>query len=107
MSQSIVIKGRDNPAIFEFSFTGDFASLQLNTFSRVVVNIGTESYSTDLTPSNLFIVGDTELRLKIGDTTTLDVGSYTPEIIGYSAAYDDGYLLSGAKKRLFSNITVV
>lgn len=107
MAQDTVIKGKDNPVIFQFSFTGDFSTLQLNSFSRIALTIGEESYSTDITPDNLFIVNDTELRLKIGDTTELEPGRYNFELVGYSASYDDGYLLHGAKKPILSSIKVI
>lgn len=96
MAQNRIIKGLDNPVIMTFSFSGDFSVNGLNTFTSITLDIGTDTYSTTLTPDQLFIVSDNELRLSIGDTTTLDAGGYLPEIMGYSATYDDGYLLSGA-----------
>lgn len=104
MLQSTVLLGRDNPVIFTFSFSGDFTALGLNTFTRVVLTIfnapANEVYSTDITPNQLFIVGGNELRLKIGDTTSLTKGAYDFEIIGYSATYNDGYELHGLKRRI-------
>lgn len=107
MAQDTVIKGKDNPVIFQFVFTGDFSALQLNSFSKITLDIGGELYSTDITPDNLFIVNDNELRLKIGDTTSLEPGRYNFELVGYSASYDDGYLLHGEKKRILSSIKVI
>lgn len=104
--QNVIVKGNDNPVVMTFSFAGDFAASGLNTFISVDLVIGGETYSTDGTPTNLSIESDTELRLKIGDTTTLDAGNYLPEIIGYSATYDDGYLISGACKPILGNIKV-
>lgn len=107
MAQDTVIKGKDNPVIFQFSFTGDFATLQLNSFSRIELTIDSESYSTDLTPDNLFIVNGSELRLKIGYITELEPGRHNFELVGYSPDYNDGYLLHGPKKPLLQNIRVV
>lgn len=107
MAQDTVIKGKDNPVIFNFTMTGDFAANQLNTFDKVTVDIGGEAYATDTTPNQLFIVSGNQLRLKIGDITTLAVGGYIPEIIGYSTDYNDGYLLSGVKRRLFGAVRVL
>lgn len=97
--QNVIYKGYDNPVVFEFTFSGEFATDGLSNFTSMTVNIGTESYTTDGTPSQLFLNGNNELRLKIGDITALEVGSYQPEIIGYSATYDDGYLLNSSLNR--------
>lgn len=97
----------DNPVVFEFTFTGEFATNGLSNFTNITLDIGGESYSTTGTPSQLFLNGNNELRLKIGDTTALTAGSYRPEIVGFSATYDDGYLLNGAlNKKLSSNIKI-
>lgn len=107
MAQDTVIKGKDNPVIFNFSMTGDFAANQLNTFDSITLDIGGESYSTASTPDQLFIVSGNQLRLRIGDTTTLDPGGYVPEINGFSADYNDGYLLHGLKRRIFGPVRVL
>jgi hypothetical protein len=92
--QQTVYLGLDNPVIITGSFSGEFASWV--DFTRVVVDIGDETYSTDLTPAQLFINGN-ELRLKIGDTTALQPGGYPLRIVGYSPAYNDGYVLTDKK----------
>jgi len=105
--QNEIYKGFDNSVVMTFSFSGEFAVDGLSNFTNITLNIGDEFYSTNLTPDQLFINGNSELRLKIGDTTTLESGSYRPEIVGFSATYDDGYLLNGAlKKALPSNIKI-
>lgn len=105
--QNVIYKGFDNPVVFTFSFSGEFATNGLSNFTEITLDIGGENYSISGTPANLFLNGDNELRLKIGDTTALDVGSYRPEIVGFSATYDDGYLLNGAlNKQLDTNIKV-
>lgn len=104
--QNVIVKGNDNPVVMTFSFTGDFLASGLNTFTSITLTIGGEEYSTNLTPDNLSVESDTELRLKIGDTTALADGRYLPEIVGFSATYDDGYLLSGQCKPILGNITV-
>lgn len=105
--QNVIYKGFDNPVIFEFVFTGEFSTDGLSNFTYMSVEIGGETYTTNGTPDQLFLNGNNELRLKIGDTTTLDAGSYRPEIVGFSATYNEGYLLSGAlNKQLDSTIKV-
>ena len=106
-TQNEIYLGFDNPVIFTWSFSGDFAASGLNTFTDIQINIGGEDYSTLATSENLFIVSNTELRLKIGDTTSLTAGSYLPEITGFSPDYNDGYLLNGVKnKRLTDKIKI-
>ena len=107
MSQNLVIKGDDNPVVMTFTFTGEFLANGLSEFTEITVDIGGELYSTVNDAANLFLNGNLELRLKIGDTTTLTVGSYLPEIHGISATYDDGYLLSGTNKIIIGEIYVV
>ena len=105
--QNVIIKGKDNPVIMNFNFTGDFLDDQLDVFTDIRLTIGGETYSTLTNPTLLFKTTNKQIRLKIGDTTALDVGIYTAEVVGFSADYDDGYLLSGRKKPLLQNIRVV
>jgi len=105
--QNEIYKGFDNPVVFTFAFTGEFAANGLSNFTDITLDIGGESYSTVTTPNQLFLNGNNELRLKIGDTTALIAGSYKPEIVGFSATYNDGYLLNGAlNKKLSANIKI-
>lgn len=92
--QQTVYLGLDNPVIINGSFSGEFTSW--SDFTRIVLTIGGEVYATDTTPAQLFINGN-ELRLKIGDTTALQPGGYPLRIVGYSPAYDDGYVLTDRK----------
>ena len=88
--KNTVFLGRDNEV--EIIFSG----VDLTTFtSGITLDIGGESYSTISNPSLLYVTGTDSLTLKIGDTTALDVGRYTPEIVGYNPSnYDDGFLLT-------------
>lgn len=107
MAQNKIIKGFDNPVIMQFTFTGDFAASGLNTFTSISLSIGAETYTTLANPDNLFIVSNTELRLKIGDITTLPEDAYLPEIVGFSINYNDGYLISGACNAILDAILVL
>jgi hypothetical protein len=99
--QNVIIKGKDNPARIEFTFTGDVA---LASFTSITVSLGGETYTSG--SAELDVDGNT-LVLSIGDTTTLAPGSYYPEIVGFSAQFDDGYLLSGEKLRVLQNSLVI
>ncbi len=104
--QNVIVKGLDNPVVMTFSFTGDFAASGLNTFTSIQIVIGGETYTTDGTPDNLSIESDTELRLKIGDTTTLAAGNYLPTITVFSLTYADGFMVSGKWNPIIRNIKV-
>ncbi len=91
--QNFIIKGRDNPVIIEFSFSDGFS---LAMFNNIEFKLGAETYSTQTHPDKIEISGNA-LTLSIGDTTALAAGKYLPTIIGYSAEYDDGYVLTGEK----------
>ena len=107
MTQNVVIKGRDNPVIVNFAFTGDFAALGLNTCTRIDVGIGGETYSTS-NPANVSVENSgRELHIKIGDTTQLEAGAYMLDIVGFSATYNDGYVLSGLEKPRLGYVYVV
>jgi hypothetical protein len=106
MAQNKIIKGLDNPVIMKFTFTGDFAASGLSTFTSINVSIGDETYTTILNPDNLFVVSDTELRLRIGDVTALSRGAYLPEVVGFSLTYNDGYLISGSCNVILGSIYV-
>lgn len=91
--KNTIYKGRDNDVVFKFTFSGDFAELGLNNFSRISVEIGGELYDTD--GAEVSIKSATELSLNCGMATQLTAGtSYKPEIVGYNITYDDGYVLS-------------
>ena len=46
MAQDKIIKGFDNPVVMEFTFTGDFAALGLNTVTSISLSLGTDTYTT-------------------------------------------------------------
>ena len=102
--QNVIIKGRDNPVTFSFTFTGAFAADGLNNFTGITVEIGSESY--DLT-NHVSIVDDVTLSLDIGAITSLADGNYNPEIIGTSATYPNGFLLTGCKKKTLAGFVTV
>ena len=102
--QNVIIKGRDNPVTFSFTFTGAFAADGLSNFTGITVEIGTESY--DLT-NHVSIVDDVTLSLDIGAITALADGNYNPEIIGTSATYPNGFLLTGCKKKTLAGFVTV
>ena len=116
MISDTVIKGKDNPVIMNFAFpsstigtepANEFETLGLDSFDEITVDIQNESYSTINTPENLFLNGNYQLRLKIGSITNLSLGTYNPEVIGISAEYPNGYLLSGAQTTALGPIFVV
>jgi hypothetical protein len=105
--QNLIIKGKDNPVVMQFTFDGEFAEIGLANFTRITLTIGGETYDSDTQPTLLFTNGNNELRLKVGDTTALEVGTYIAEIVGFNIIYNDGYLISGADKNLLPKIKVV
>ncbi|MFW0776343.1 MAG: hypothetical protein ACN2B6_01305 [Rickettsiales bacterium] len=93
--QNIVYLGRDNPIIIDFTFTGDFETDGLSNFTDIQVFIGDETYTLLINPSNVIVSSNTQLRILIGDTTSLPSGNYEIKILGISGVYDDGYVLAG------------
>lgn len=92
----------DNPVIFTFNFkSGDFVNGGLDNFDEILLTLveGGTVYSNVSTPENLFTTSETELRLKIGNSTPLDAGMYTPTIWGVSADYPNGFLLTSERLR--------
>ena len=102
--QNVIIKGRDNPVTFVFAFTGHMEAQGLNNFNSITVEIGNESY--DLT-NNVEIIDKHTLSLNIGAVTTLADGNYNPEIVGVSATYPNGFLLTGCKKKTLAGFVTV
>ena len=95
--QNVIIKGKDNPVVLNFSFTGDFASGGLSNFDDIEVYIGSESYTLVLDPQNVVVEADSQLRILIGDTTSLDAGFYEIKVVGINGVYNDGYVLTECK----------
>lgn len=102
--QNVIVKGRDNPVIMTFTFTGDFEAQGLNNFSSITVDVGSETYST---ANSVTIVDKHTLSLNIGSVTALADGNYNPEIVGFSATYPNGYLLNGCKKKVIDKFVTV
>ena len=102
--QNVIIKGRDNPVVFVFEFTGDMAANGLNNFSAITVDVGVESYNLTNAVS---VVDKNTLSLNIGSATSLADGNYNPEIIGVSATYPNGFLLTGCKKKTLAGFVTV
>jgi hypothetical protein len=115
MSQNTVILTKNNPVVIDFAFplstnpkvTNNFAETGLDNFTELTIDIGNESYSTLSTASNLFKNGGFQLRLSIGAVTNLVEGNYSIEVNGFSAAYPDGYLLSGVQKPLLDDTKIL
>lgn len=86
MAQDTVIKGTDEPVVFEFDFSDspEFAEGGLDNFTYIEVSLCSETYSTLSDPSNLYTQDLNLLVLKIGGVTELDDGKYTPIIVGYN-----------------------
>lgn len=106
MAQNKIVKGRDNPVIINFDFTGSFASGGLNNFTKIVVGIGGESYNTEDNPDKVIVNGKFQLALMIGDVTNLESGNYDLTVTGYSSTYDNGYELTGADNKKLSSVVV-
>lgn len=102
--QNVIIKGRDNPVTFIFSFTGHMEAQGLNNFTAITVDIGSESYNLTNAVS---IVDKHTLRLNIGAVTALADGNYNPEIVGTSVTYPNGFLLTGCKKKTLAGFVTV
>jgi len=92
--KNIIILSRNNEVEIAFTFTGDFAENGLSNFTNIQLTIGGETYTTTSNPSELYLNGNNALVLNIGSVTALAVGSYKPEIIGFSATYPDGFVLA-------------
>ena len=103
---NVIYKGKDNEVFVSFSFDGDFAALGLSNFDEVTLSLGGEDYSTLTTPAQLFLKDNFTLALKIGDTTSLDVGQYPPSITGVSTTYNDGYVLNCASSSKIASIVI-
>ena len=96
------IKGRDNPVVINFTFADGFS---LADFDRIEFKIGNETYDSAVDAAAVVYAGS-KLTLSIGDTTALAVGKYTPTIIGYSATYDDGYVLTSKANAVLGQMEV-
>lgn len=104
---NIIYKGRDNEVEILFSFTGDFAISGLSAFDYIELDLGEETYATNLTPEQLYIKDDFTLVLKIGDATALDEGKYAPSISGYlNPTYNDGYVLNCSSSSKIERIQI-
>ena len=85
--------GRDNELVLKVTFQDEFATNGLANFDRIEFSVGGETNATDTHPNNVVVDGQ-YIRIRIGDVTALEPGLYDPEIIGYSAVYDDGFVLA-------------
>ena len=102
MAANFFIKGRDNPVVINFTFTDSF---DLDDFDRIVFEIGNETYDSAANAAAVVYAGS-KLTLSIGDTTALAAGKYTPIITGYSANYDDGYVLTSKANAVLGQMEV-
>ena len=103
--QNIIVLGRNNPVSLDFFFDDSFSEMGLNNFTRIVVNIGDEEYSTDTSAVSVHSI--TELRIRVGTETSLVAGSYPLTITGYSTTYTEGYELTSVDVSPISDVTVV
>jgi len=92
--QNTIIKGTDNRVNIVFTFTGEFTTNGLNEFTRITLALGNETYDTSVNTDELVIVSDTELSLRISDSTSLAAGFYLPTIKGFNSTFNDGFPLT-------------
>lgn len=86
MAQDIIIKGRDNPVVINFS------GVDLQLFTDISVNFGADERTLLLNPSSIIVSSQTELELNFQDT--LEVASNTWCITGFDAVNTNGVELS-------------
>lgn len=106
MYQNIITLSNPVPVVILFGFQGEFKENGLNTFTRLSLKIGDETYDTQATPSELYVENGNELHLNIGSVTSLKPGEYIPTILGYSPRYN-GYELNSPRVNKLRPIKIV
>lgn len=93
MAQNIIVKGKDNPIIIDFTFNVPTdPSFGLTGFDYIEVKFGSETYTSTADPSVVVINSNTQLQLNLGGTAEV-YPSYLV-INGYNATYPLGYQLT-------------
>jgi len=94
--QNVIEKPFSKAVKIKVVFTDKSKVQSFAALSRITLNIGGEDYSTDITPTKLYVDQDDSktLILDIGSVTQLEKGAYDPEIVCYSATYTNGYPLT-------------
>lgn len=102
MSQDIIIKGKDNPLVINFTFNVPAdPTFGLNGFDDIQVVFGTETYTLLLNPTIVVINSDTQLQLNLGSTAEA-YPSYLV-ITGVNGTYPNGYCLTS---KCLSNLNI-
>lgn len=81
--RNIILKGNANEVVINFNEN-------LADYNNIVVTVGSETYSTALNPSEIYVNG-TYLNIKIGEVTNLAIGKYPITVVA------DDKVLSSAK----------
>lgn len=100
--QDIIVKGRDNPVVIDFTFQVEgFPNFGLISFTDMEVIFGTETYTLLLDPTIVVVNSNTQLQLNLGDTAE-EFPSYLV-ITGFNVDYPDGYVLTS---KCLANLTI-
>lgn len=90
MLHNEIIKGTDTPVIIRAN------GVNFPSYDNILVTIGTESYSKQSNPT--VIVTDTDdvtlLEIRVGNVTSLAVGTYLLKITIVNADYPNGNVLT-------------
>ncbi|WP_028882335.1 hypothetical protein [Teredinibacter turnerae] len=105
-NSQVIVKGADNPVIILFDFDGPFAVNGLRNFTDVRVTLFDEVYSTVVTPAQCFIVGTSELRLRVGMVTNVKPALHDLHIVGYNAVYQHGIVFNSKCHRNLTPVKV-
>tara|TARA_R110002167_G_scaffold223999_1_gene429381 strand:- start:243 stop:563 length:321 start_codon:yes stop_codon:yes gene_type:complete len=93
MTQNIIIKGKDNPLVIDFTFNVPVdPTFGLLGFDTLEVKFGEEVYTDQADPTVVQILSDTRLQINLGSTSE-EFASYFV-MTGYNATYPDGYQLT-------------
>ena len=93
MPQNIIIKGKDNPIVINFSFVVPTdPTFGLTGFDDIEVVFGAETYTLLLDPTIVVVVSDTQLQLNLGGTSEAFPSYF--KITGFNGTYPNGYELT-------------
>ncbi len=102
MAQDIIIKGRDNQMVINFTFDiPEIAGFNLNTLTDVELTFGAEKYKLTTDPTIVYIISENSLGINLSGTS--ETSSHYLDIVAHHDRFPQGFQLTN---RYMNNLTI-
>ncbi len=102
MAQDIIIKGRDNQMVVNFTFdVPEIADFNLSNLTDLELTFGSESYKLTTDPAVVYLISENSLGINLSGTS--ETSAHYLDIVAHHDRFPQGFQLTN---RHMSNLTI-